>query len=74
MVLANSIGVLRDCVLADLNGAHDYYSDTKIAWNIVRQVITAGHTFSVRNMATGTLTTQVELAGKARGYCHATAR
>lgn len=42
--------------------------DTKIAWDIVRQVIAAGHTFSVRNMTTGTMTTQAELASKARGY------
>jgi hypothetical protein len=68
MALANDIRALNDRVLADLNSAHDYYRDTKIAWDIVRQVIAVGHTFSIRNMTTGTVTTQVELAGKARGY------
>ena len=36
MALADDIRVLRDRVLADLNAAHDYYADTKIAWQIVR--------------------------------------
>src|SRR4029079_4923257 len=54
--------------LADLTAAHDYYTDTKIAWDTVRQVIAAGQTFSVRNMTTGTVTTQADLAAKARGY------
>src|SRR4029079_13431412 len=54
--------------LADLTAAHDYYTDTKIAWDTVRQVIAAGQTFSVRNMTTGTVTTQADLAGKAREY------
>jgi hypothetical protein len=68
MALADDIRGLRDRVLADLNGAHDYYTDTKIAWDLVRQVIAAGNTFSNRNMTTGTVTTQADLAGKARGY------
>ena len=68
MALADDIRALRDRVLAELNGAHDYYTDTKIAWDIVRQFIAAGHTFSIQNMTTGTVTTQADLAGKARGY------
>src|SRR5258707_694372 len=68
MALADDIHSLRDRVLADLNAAHDYYTDTKIAWDIVRRVIATGHTFSIRNTTTGTVTTQAELAGKARGY------
>jgi hypothetical protein len=68
MALADDIRALRDRVLADLNGAHNYYTDTKIAWDIVRRVIAAGHRFSIRNMTTGTVTTQAELASKARGY------
>ncbi len=68
MALADDIRALRDRVLADLNAAHDYYTDTKIAWDIVHRVIAAGHTFSIRNMTTGTVTTQADLAGKARGY------
>jgi len=68
MALADDIRGLRDRVLADLNGSHNYYTDTKIAWDIVRRVIAAGHTFSIRNMTTGTVTTQAELASKAREY------
>src|SRR5262249_29947731 len=68
MALADDIRALRDRVLADLKAAHDYYSDTKIAWGIVHQVVAAGQTFTIRNMTTGTVTTQADLAGKARGY------
>jgi hypothetical protein len=68
MALADDIRALRDRVLADLNGAHDYYTDAKIAWDTVRQVIAAGRTFFIRNTATGTVTTHADLGGKARGY------
>lgn len=68
MALAEDIRLLRDRVLADLNAAHDYYTDTKAAWRIVHKVVQAGHTFSIRNMTTGTVTTQADLASKSRGY------
>jgi hypothetical protein len=68
MALPDEIRALRDRVLADLNAAHDYYTDTKIAWRIVHKVVAAGHTFTIRNMTTGTVTTQADLAAKARGY------
>lgn len=68
MALADDVRALRDRVLADLNDAHDYYTDTKIAWDTVRRIIGAGHTFSIRNMTTGTVTTQADLSSKARGY------
>src|SRR5689334_5082921 len=68
MALADEIKSLRDRVLSELNAAHDYYTDTRIAWDIVRRAIADGRTFSIRNMTTGTVTTQVELAGKSRGY------
>ncbi len=68
MALADDIAALRDRVLADLNAAHDYYTDTKIAWDIVGRAIADGRTFSIRNMTTGTVTTHVELAAKSRGY------
>jgi len=68
MPLADDIRALRDRVQADLNAAQDYYTDTKIAWRIVNKVVQAGHTFSIRNMTTGTVTTQADLASKARGY------
>lgn len=68
MVLADEIRALRDRALADLDSAHDYYSDTKIAWQLVRNLIAAGHSFINRNTLTGTVTSQADLATKARGY------
>ncbi len=68
MALANDIQTLRDRAIADLTAAHDYYTDTKTAWDIVRQVIATGLTFAIQNLTTGTVTTQVELSGKARSY------
>src|SRR5258708_2129095 len=68
MPLADDIVALRERALADLNAAHDYYTNTKIAWVIVRQFIAAGRTFSVRNTANGTITTQADLTDKARSY------
>jgi hypothetical protein len=68
MALSDDILTLPDQVLAELVAAHDYYTDTKIAWQMVHKMILAGHTVTFRNMTTGTVTTQVELATKARRY------
>jgi hypothetical protein len=68
MGLANDIQALRDRVLSELNAAHDYFADTKVAWDLVGDSIVAGSTFSIENKATGTVTTHASLAGKARGY------
>ena len=68
MSLVTHLEQLRDRALTDLDAAHDYYSDTKIAWVIVARAIAAGQTFSIRNRATNSVTTQAELAGKYRGY------
>jgi len=68
MALSDDIAALRDRVLADLTSAHDYYTDTKIAWRLVHKIIAAGYAMSIRNMTTGTVTTQADLASKARGY------
>ena len=51
-----------------LDSAHDYYTDTKIAWRLVHKIIAAGHKFTIRNPTTGTVRTQTDLADKARGY------
>jgi len=66
--LASPFSDLRDRIIDDLERAHDYYEHTKVAWEIVEQAITQGQTFSVRNLATGTLSTHADLAGKARVY------
>jgi len=68
MALVDEIREIRDRVLADLDSAHDYFMDTKTAWRLVKKIIAAGRTFAIRNKTTGTLTTQVDLATKARGY------
>jgi hypothetical protein len=68
MSLADAIRALRGRVLADLITAHDYYIDTRTAWDIVHQFVAAGNTFNVQNTATGTVTTQADLAGKAQKY------
>ena len=68
MALAEDIRGLRDRALAELAIAHDYYTETKMAWRIVHRVIQAGNRFTVRNKATKNVTTQTELAEKSRGY------
>ena len=59
---------MRDRVLRDLGAAHDYYTDTKTAWRIVREVVASGEAFASTNAATGTVTTQSELVAKSGGY------
>jgi hypothetical protein len=68
MALADDIRALRARALAELAAAHDYYTDTKMAWRIVDDAIQAGHKVTIRNMTTGTVTTEAQLAAKARGY------
>ena len=68
MPLTDDLRQLRDRALTDLNDAHDYYADTKLAWRIAGRAIATGRTFTVRNRTTGTVTTQTVLAAKARRY------
>jgi hypothetical protein len=68
MALSDDIKNLRDQILVDLTAAHDYYTDTKSAWRMVKKVISAGRRMTVRSTTTGTVTTQAELSLKARGY------
>jgi hypothetical protein len=68
VALSTEIELLRDRVLTELGAAHDYYNDTKLAWDIVQRAINAGHTFSVQNLVTGTITSDVDLAARIRGY------
>lgn len=68
MALADEIRELQDRALADLAAAHDYYTDTKMAWRIVHKVIQAGHKVTIRNLTTKNMNTEVELVAKARGY------
>jgi hypothetical protein len=68
LALADDIRALRARALAELTAAHDYYTDTKMAWQVIHKVIRAGHKFTIRNMTTGTVTQEAQLAAKARGY------
>lgn len=68
MPLADDIRALQNRALSELDAAHDYYTDTKVAWLIVRRLIASGRRVRVRNRATGTETTEADLAAKAPGY------
>jgi hypothetical protein len=68
MALADDIRELRDRTLGELVRAYDYYTDTKMAWLIVREAIAAGYKVTERSPTTGSVTTETSLADKARGY------
>jgi len=68
MALSNDIRTLRDRVETDLKVAHDYYMDTKFAWSMVDNAVAVGERFTIRNITTGTVTTQADLATKLGGY------
>ncbi len=68
MPLADEIARLRDAALADLDASHDYYANTQAAWRFVVQYIKRGGKARVHNTATGNLTTEKELPGKAQLY------
>jgi hypothetical protein len=68
MPLADDIRALRDRTSADLTAAHDYYTDTKLAWDIVRRFVDGGKSFSSQSTTTGTVTTQSDLVGKSHAY------
>jgi hypothetical protein len=68
MSLADEIRALRDRSLAELAAVHDYFAETKNAWRIIRKVIQAGRKFTIRNSATGTVTSESQLADKAIRY------
>ena len=68
MALSDDIKVLRDRVQADLIVAHDYFAESQRLWFLVQDLVVGGTAFIVHNSATGTVTTQSELAAKAPGY------
>ena len=68
MALSDDLQMLRDAVLDELNAAHDYYAETRYAWRIALDYIAAGNTFIIRNTATGTTSTQSQVAEKAHEY------
>ena len=68
MPLSNDIQSLKARTLSELVAAHDYYAETKAAWDIVAQTIQKGLQVSVRNEVTSSVATEVELAGRADMY------
>jgi len=68
MSLADSIRAHRDRIAASLNAARDYYVSTIMAWRIVQRDITGGERISVKNAATGTDITHVDLPNLAQFY------
>jgi len=68
MPLASDLLALRDRAMAELVAAHDYYTDTRVAWRIVGKVVKGGRHFVKRNQVTGTQTSETELVAKAGGY------
>ncbi|MDZ7620104.1 MAG: hypothetical protein U1E05_24135 [Patescibacteria group bacterium] len=70
MGLADDIRLLRNRALADLHAAHDYYGDTKLAWQILRKAILSGKIVNPakKNTVTGTVTNLGTLVVKSRNY------
>jgi hypothetical protein len=68
MPLADEIAALRDVALADLDEAHDYYTNTKAAWRVVQRYVERGGKVRVHNRSTGGVTTEKELPAKAQQY------
>jgi hypothetical protein len=68
MSLADDIRALRLRVLTELAAAHDYYEDSKIAWDIVKRHVATGNKFTNQSQVTGTITNERELVDKAKIY------
>jgi hypothetical protein len=68
MPLADELARHRDLILGDLDAAHDYYTNTRAAWRIVRRYISDGGTVSVRNRSAGNVSTHHDLPAKAQLY------
>jgi hypothetical protein len=68
MGLAVEVQRIRDHTLAALVATHNYYDDTRRAWDYVKQSITGGYHFAYTNATTGTVTTQLDLLGRINLY------
>lgn len=61
MPLADEIAKLRYRVLAELDGAHDYFIVSVAAWESIRKSLASGTAFVVENQATGSTPGPTEL-------------
>jgi hypothetical protein len=68
MSLTTDIQAVRDRAVAEFTAAYDYYTDTHQAWQFLNDALATGHALTYRSPVTGTVTTQVELAGRITGY------
>ena len=62
MPLADNIHALGDRCKQELIAAHDYFANSKAAWQLVEDAISRGGSFSTRNPTTGSSTGPAELA------------
>jgi hypothetical protein len=68
MALADDIRAVHDRTRTELIAAHDYFADSKQAWQFLDDAIGTGYTFSTTNPVTGTTTTPAELVGRIPKY------
>lgn len=67
-VRIQEIESLKTKFLNELNKVHDYYAESKEAWQIIQSSVRQGMNFEITNSVTGSVTNQNELAAKARDY------
>jgi hypothetical protein len=68
MPLSDNIKALRDRATFDLVAAHDYYFDSKKAWEIARKYVEDGNSISKENEVTKTETHSDVFIEKAKSY------
>ncbi len=68
MGLSADIRELADQTILALDVAHDYYTLTKRAWGLIRQVATEGRNFTFVSLQTGTRVDQRTILERSRRY------
>ena len=68
MILSEEIQSLRERTLLDLNSAHDYYHESKVAWGLFRKNTLNKRQVRIRNPVTNTVTTHAQIAVRSIKY------
>ncbi len=68
MSRAEQILRAKQFALNALVTAHDYYTDTKVAWSLVQAWVDLGNTFNVTSVVTGNVVNHQNIALKVREY------
>ena len=69
MALRHDIERIRDTALSSLGGAHDYFAYTRDVWRSLQQDVQRhGRALQWRNLITGSVITETEVAARAQGY------